>query len=237
MVLAPLRKRKTMSISSTFGNRLPFSVIISFWIGILVFLPRCATANDLKGTSPSAAHVLDQKKIHHVYTDGDFEGVIASIDSFTQANKTYSLSDSVFIAKHLAVIYTANPATREKGKNYMFRLLSLLPSAKIVDMFVSDEIDHIFEKIKEEYVVRQQSLGLEVPSRLESNQYAADKMTRKESPEAKSSPADGEKEKPKKGSSHSLYWVAGGVTLFAVAGAAAYFLYPKKTADKSYDLP
>jgi hypothetical protein len=56
----------------------------------------------------------------------------------------YSLEDSIFIVKHLTVVYMANPATREKGKGYVFRLLELMPSVKIVDMFVSDEIDGIF---------------------------------------------------------------------------------------------
>ena len=40
-------------------------------------------------------------------------------------------------AKHLAVVYTANPQTREKGKYFMRRLPALLPTAKLVDMYVS----------------------------------------------------------------------------------------------------
>ena len=98
---------------------------------------------------------LDRKSIHAAYNEGDFESVIARIEAFTSAHPTYAKDDSVFIAKHLAVVYTANPATREKGKHYMFLLLELSPSAKIVDMFVSDEIDRIFERVKEEFAVRQ----------------------------------------------------------------------------------
>jgi len=36
----------------------------------------------------------------------------------------------------------------------MFRLLELLPSAKLVDMFVSEEIDRIFDKVRDEFNVR-----------------------------------------------------------------------------------
>src|SRR5258706_13380272 len=82
---------------------------------------------------PTKILELDQKKVHGVYSEGDFDLVVSMIDVFTRSNPTCSKSDSVFIAKHLAVIYTANPATREMGKNYMFKLLDLLPSAKIVD--------------------------------------------------------------------------------------------------------
>ena len=178
---------------------------------------------------------LDQQKVHNVYREGEFDVVVALIDSFTAANPTYSKDDSVFIAKHLAVIYSANPNTRELGKHHMFRLLELLPSAKIVDMFVSDEIDHIFEKVREEYVVRQQMLGQDKPTHMESNQYATDKMTMQEKTGPKTGKAP--EREVKKGSSHAFYWIAGGVTLFATTGAAYYFLQPKKSTDKIYDVP
>jgi hypothetical protein len=187
--------------------------------------------------NPPVPASLDQRKIHTIYSEGDFEGVITAIDSFTAVQKNYGHDDSVFIAKHLAVIYTANPATREKGKNYMFRLLNLVPSAKIVDMFVSDEIDHIFEKVREEYVVRQQSMGQERPSQAESNQYAANKLTvQPKSGQPRPEHAD-QDPKPGKRSSRAVYWMAGGVTLIAVTGAAYYFLQPAKTTDKTYDVP
>jgi hypothetical protein len=183
---------------------------------------------------------LDQKSIHHIYSEGDFETVISRIDSFTATHKDYTLSDSIFIAKHLAVIYTANPATREKGKNYMFRLLNLMPSAKLVDMFVSDEIDHIFEKVREEYVVRQQSLGNDAPSHLESTRYAVNKLSLNPDSGSGSGPANGREDRPAavgKGPSRAVYWIAGGVTLAAIAGAGYYFLAPRKSSDKTYDLP
>ena len=63
------------------------------------------------------------------------------------------------IAKHLAGVYSAHPATREKGRYYMHRLLELVPSAKLVDMYVSEEIDRIFDKVREEFLARQRSFG------------------------------------------------------------------------------
>ena len=179
--------------------------------------------------------VLDQKKVHAIYSEGDFDAVIAVIDTFTRANPTYPKADSVFIAKHLAVIYTANPATREKGKNYMFRLLDLLPSAKIVDMFVSDEIDHIFEKVREEFVIRQEYMGKAVPTSLESNQYAADKMNRRTPRDSTAKPAP----KPASGekSGHAMLWTAGGLTVVTIAAATTYYMLPRKSKDKSYDVP
>jgi hypothetical protein len=99
----------------------------------------------------AAGKPLNQIAIHYKYGDGDFPGVIQDIEAFTQTHKTYARTDSVFIAKHLAVVYTANPDTREKGKYYMYRMLELIPSAELVDMYVSDEIEKIFARVKLEF--------------------------------------------------------------------------------------
>ncbi len=104
---------------------------------------------------------LDQVRIHDLYNNGDFEPVITVLESFTRTHPSFSNSDSVFIAKHLAVVYSANPDTREKGKYYMFRLLELVPSAKLVDMFVSEEVDRIFDKVREEFLTRQHAFGVD----------------------------------------------------------------------------
>lgn len=107
------------------------------------------------------ANVLNQKSIHDIYNDGDFDKVISTIDVFTKANKTYSRADSIFISKHLAVVYSANPKTREKGRYYMYRMLEMMPTAELVDMFVSDEIDRIFEKVRKEFLTRQKGFGVD----------------------------------------------------------------------------
>jgi hypothetical protein len=109
----------------------------------------------------SRPQALNQQAIHVAYNEGDFDKVMKEIESFTKVNKTYSRADSIFISKHLAVVYTANPGTREKGKYYMYRLLEMMPSAELVDMFVSDEIDRIFEKVRKEFVARQSSFGVD----------------------------------------------------------------------------
>jgi hypothetical protein len=102
----------------------------------------------------AAGKPLNQIAVHYQYNDGDFPAVITAIDEFTRTHKTYSRADSIFIAKHLAVVYTANPDTREKGKYYMYQMLDLIPSGDLVDMYVSDEIEKIFSYVKKEYDVK-----------------------------------------------------------------------------------
>ena len=186
-----------------------------------------------KSTGPAAEIRLDHERIHAIYNEGDFEHVVAAIDSFTHSGKKYGYNDSVFICKHLAVIYTANPATREKGKGYMYLLLTLVPSAKIVDMFVSDEIDRIFERVREEFVIKRKLMGKAAPTQLESNRYAVGKLSVPDSEPIASKPA---KASAVKGKPKTVYWLAaGGVAAISVLGYL-YFLRPEKK-DVNYDIP
>jgi hypothetical protein len=187
--------------------------------------------------APAAANgsSLDQKAIHEAYNEGDFEKVTNLIESFNKANKTYSRADSVFIAKHLAVVYSANPQTREKGRYYMYRLLEMMPSAELVDMFVSDEIDRIFEKVRKEFLARQKGFGVDstqisMPEKASTGSAAAGSTA---TASASARPAqqgpskeflEAEQKDKQPFWKRNAFWIAGGVGL-AVAGTAAYFIY------------
>ncbi|MDQ3003415.1 MAG: hypothetical protein M3Y08_19405 [Fibrobacterota bacterium] len=193
-------------------------------------LPAAPALVPAAATAPKAV-VLNQKDIHAAYNEGDFDKVISLIDGFNRANKTYSRADSIFVAKHLAVVYSANPQTREKGRYFMYRLLEMMPSAELVDMFVSDEIDRIFDKVRKEFVTRQKSFGVD------STQISMpDKASRGAMPPSETAKAEPAQAVP---SSESIatskpdtqpfwkkngFWIAGGVGV-AVAGTAAYFIY------------
>jgi hypothetical protein len=181
----------------------------------------------IAGIASPRAEILDQAKIHYDYSNGEFGQVEKDLAAFRARNKTYSREDSIFIAKHLAVVYAANPRTREKGRYYMFRLLELMPGAKIVDMFVSEEIERIFEKVREEFNVKAAAMGKAPYRSLPSGEAAP-------VPGSAADPA-GKASRKKGRSSTAKYWVAGGVGLIAV-GAAAYFLIPRDEAgeDKVY---
>ncbi len=178
--------------------------------------------------SNGKAVMLNQKDIHEAYNEGDFEKVTTLIDAFNRANKTYPRADSIFIAKHLAVVYSANPQSREKGRYFMYRLLEMMPSAELVDMFVSDEIDRIFDKVRKEFLARQKGFGVDSsqismpqkPATGSTNSAAAAQpASTGPSKEYMSAQKD---EKPSFWKSNGLL-VAGGVGL-VVAGTVAYFI-------------
>ena len=170
---------------------------------------------------PSMPETLDHKTIHGQYNEGDFEAVTAALEAFMQRNRSYSHEDSVFIAKHLAVVYSAHPATREKGRYYMHRLLELVPSAKLVDMYVSEEIDRIFDKVREEFLARQRSFGVDTAR----TALPARAPVREAPP-----PAQPVKpEKPAKGKAG--FWIAGGAAVALAGGTVAYFVHQNEKSS------
>jgi hypothetical protein len=200
-----------------------------------------ASAAPAPGQQAQTTALLDQKRIHRDYNEGNFENVIADIEGFQKSHATYPASDSVFIAKHLAVVYSANPGTREKGKYYMFRLLEMLPSAKLVDMYVSDEIDRIFEKVREEYVSRQKGFGVDAVGAVPNRAPVNDRKTETAGTHPAPAPAAAARSsKPEEGShGRKAVWIASGVAAATVGLAAVYFLASSGSAkeDKVYDVP
>lgn len=196
--------------------------------------PAAAAAN-----GPQAPMPLPQQAIHIAYNEGDFDKVVAEIEAFTKVNRTHSRADSVFIAKHLAVVYTANPGTREKGKYYMYRLLEMVPSAELVDMFVSDEIDRIFDKVRKEFLARQQSFGVDstqisIPDK-PAGKTAVVASATTEQPAQSAEPAPAPAAHPfykKKG-----FWMMTGAGIAAVGAVVTFVHTQEEAAGKSYAIP
>jgi len=101
----------------------------------------------------AAAPAFDQARIRADYRDGEFEKVISGLRGFLETGRDCSRSDSLFLAKHLAVVYAANPDTRELGRYHMFRLLRMEPDADLLDMFVGREVDLIFDRVRKEHAL------------------------------------------------------------------------------------
>lgn len=117
--------------------------------------PRKAPVKTEKATDPERDNGLDTALIHKTYLDGDFEVAIDMIETARKHGGPFTHSDSVFIFKHLGVMYTAKYETRELGKQNMMRLLQTEPTARIMDMYASDMIYMIFKNIQDEFEVSQ----------------------------------------------------------------------------------
>ncbi|MEO7427646.1 MAG: hypothetical protein ABI036_20850, partial [Fibrobacteria bacterium] len=121
------------------------------------------------------------------------------------------------------------------------RMLEMMPSAELVDMYVSEEVDRIFEKVRKEYLTRQKSFGIDstqvsAGTRPASGgtQAGMDKSTaHPNSAAGETSGPSGEYLAATREDKRSPYWrkngfwIAGGLGLLA-AGTAAYFVYSQQ---------
>lgn len=215
-----------------------FRTHISIILGFGLLLSGAALGRPVPAAADPAA--LDQRRIHADYNEGNFDRVTNAIESFMERNGTYSQDDSIFIAKHLAVVYSANPETREKGKYYMYRLLALLPSAKLIDMYVSDEIERIFDKVREEFLARQKSFGVDttrisVPGKAPTGPRIG-QADPGPGPDRKPAAAD-PAASPGKRNLRPFYFAAGGAALVA-AGVTTYIMLGDApgTTERIYDV-
>jgi len=158
---------------------------------------------------PNVPPKVDSAKVHKLYLDGDFDEAIVLLENNLKDTRQYRHEDSVFIFKHLGVMYAAQYETREKGKYYMHRLLMVEPTAKIMDMYASDMIYMIFKNIQEEFEQNRMQLTLHPTGGGDPK------------PDTSHSP----KPSPKEGSSGGTAWIWTGAAVVTVAaGVGAYFL-------------
>ncbi len=93
---------------------------------------------------------IDQKAVHDEYMNGNFETVVARIEDFRKKHPAHSREDSLFIARHLGVVLSADPRTAQAGKYWMHNLLSLSLDADLSGMYASESIERAFGKMKKE---------------------------------------------------------------------------------------
>ena len=130
-------------------------IILFFVAGTVAAAPK----NKQKSiTTPTAKPVMDTLTIHKLYVEGDFDEAIERLDRGLKYSGPFSHQDSVFIFKHLGVMYTSKYETRELGKKFMMQLLEVEPTARIMDMYASDMIYMIFKNIQDEYDLAQMKL-------------------------------------------------------------------------------
>jgi hypothetical protein len=174
------------------------------------------SANPPAAAKPSAAPkgssrpVMDTAALHATYLDGDFDKAIRIMEAALKNKKNpVSHADSVFIFKHLGVMYAATPATREKGRYYMAQLIYIEPTAKILDMYASDMIYLIFRNVQEEFANKHPNVATPAVA-------AVDSAPKPQAPPPEAKPAP-----VARGSGPSrktVYWVAGGAVALGAVG-------------------
>ncbi|MFC1586148.1 hypothetical protein ACFL5V_11415 [Fibrobacterota bacterium] len=159
---------------------------------------------------------LNREEIQKLYFDGEFEPVAAALEQFRKINPQASEEDRIFMYKYLSVVYAANSETRDKAESYMYQLLKLVPAVDLMDMYISDSIKAIFNKVKTEYQARNQPAAPKEQKK-QSDPVVVKKPDPAPAPQA---PAEKEADKPEP-NRRWIWWTAGGL---AVAGAVTAFV-------------
>jgi hypothetical protein len=199
------------------------NLLLLVFIGATLAKAAGAPATPKPYTMPRSA--MDTTRIHKIYLDGEFDDAIDKLESGLKYARPLSHEDSVFIFKHLGVMYTSKYETREMGKKYMMQLLTVEPTARIMDMYASDMIYMIFKNIKDEFDLAQ--LKLQRVNALKDASLTPATKPPKENTE----PATGGSKRPALSKSNHtwIWWTAGAVALGAGVGI---FLWSQQENDQ-----
>lgn len=190
---------------------------------------RSASNGSARKSAASAKRELDTDAVHKLYLDGEFEQAIDMLEKGMKADLDLDHQDSVFIFKHLGVMYAARYETRERGKYYMHQLLMTEPTARIMDMYASDMIYMIFKNIQDEFEATRVRLT-HADSLVKGNAQTGPNPT---SAQPKPGQPAGD---PEKGGGHAALWI-GATGAVVVAGVAAFFLLSEKPSVNTTDHP
>ena len=122
----------------------PFLAIAAFFL-LAIASPGFA----VKGINPDGT--LDKPTISKAYFEGEFWTVINALEAFRKTGYNKNREDSVYAFKYLSVVYAADPTTRVKAESYMYQLIRMMPTIDLLDLYISDNIQSIFVKVKSDY--------------------------------------------------------------------------------------
>ena len=197
-------------------------------VGILAMAPHAFAAFGFKLDGR-----LDKNAISKAYFEGDFHRILPPLEVWRVSHSTKTREDSIFVFKHLSVLYAVDSATRNKAESYMVQLLKLMPTIELVDMYLPDNIEDMFNNVKGRYLRQQEyarhhdALGRPLKDSVLVKDSTLEKGKTEPKP-AKEKPAQG---KPAR-SSTWVWWTAGGVGL---AAAIAVTYYALQDESKPHD--
>jgi hypothetical protein len=195
----------------------------------------------------NADNSLNRTKISSAYFEGDFPMVIEALETFRKVNPNPSTEDKIFVYKYLGVIYAYRHETMPKAESCLYQLIKLNPSIELVDLYISDSIEAVFEKVKARYEKQQKVSGsTSETSRPQGNKSrnAAAEEVRTESVISSSNAkkqepfSESKASKPKSGQSW-IWWTAGAAGIGALV-VGYYYLSdgpsPKSPAIDTLEL-
>jgi hypothetical protein len=204
---------------------------LAMFFGILFLLSPSSPAAPMahvaiKGFNPDGS--LDKPTISKAYFEGEFWTVINALEAFRKSGMKTNREDSIYTFKYLSVVYAADASTRKKGESYMYQLIKMMPTIDLIDLYISDNIESIFKKVKLDYEELEKVRGTNAPSQtakiqdtVKAKPAVVAEAPAQEYPVAPAVPAK-EKEKKKPGMKAWVPFAIGGIGVGVAT--ATYFL-------------
>jgi hypothetical protein len=135
-------------------------------LGALVCAPTAGTTKEIvqppkKAASKNATAAqekkveakptINKKEVNELYNAGEFDQIIALLETMRRERGLRDKDDSIFIYKYLGVVYGADMATRRKAESFLYQMLKLDPKQDLVDLEVGDAILNIFQEVRKRY--------------------------------------------------------------------------------------
>jgi hypothetical protein len=212
---------------------MPFQFLKLFQLALLVstcipFVAQGAATKPVQTEIVQAkAAKLDTAAAHAIYTDGDFDEVIAKLEPYLTQKLPMSRAESLFVFKHLGVIFSKDAASREKGKYCFRKLFDLNPEAQILDMYATDDIYAVFRLVRDEWALSHPEYAAANATASTNSTAAANPSISSTSAPIGSRPAGRDERAATTHSGSKDQWkmwsIAGGAAL-VTAGVATWFL-------------
>ncbi|MDB5106478.1 MAG: hypothetical protein JWP91_4167 [Fibrobacteres bacterium] len=182
---------------------------------------------------------LDMPVLRKAYMESEFELVRASLEGFLKKHpKDVSREEKVFTHMYLGVICAADSNSQVKAESHFNALLQLSPHIEPVDMFVPPKIQDLFDRIKRDYLKREEyekrfdAFGN--PIQPEGSDSAAHLQTAKpadpDNPSGKST--DGKTPALTDDGSRSWLWWTVGSAAVVAAGVGVYAIMASEDAPE-----
>jgi tetratricopeptide (TPR) repeat protein len=109
----------------------------------------CMSCVVLVWPARALAEDLSYVKIKHLYQEGEFENVRVELENYLEiCDETTEKEASAFAYKYLGVVYASKTDGVGQAKTYFENLLNLDPDAFLGDLYVSDRVNDLFNRIK-----------------------------------------------------------------------------------------
>lgn len=188
----------------------------------------------LVGMAGAADFRVDSAQVDADYRNGEFEKIEATLKPILRPGASGNKRDSVLAWKYLAVVYAANPATREKGRYCMLRLLDLDPTADLLDLFVGEQVDDAFGKARREReLTARETYAPAASAKAEPQPESVEEAEESED----ETEAEAEGEPPAFASSGPRKFLVTALAAAAVAGLTWYSWENASPREKTYHVP